>query len=104
MKIIIAFLAINFSIQASEFDTAIGTVYKKKGNWFLSAQDGKVENKELRKTQLKLLNISKEQQSVLKEQTFKKITGKLVKCDSKFKCFSVKTISSTLYKPIKKVP
>ena len=104
MKIIIAFLVINFSVQASEVDTAIGTIYKKKGHWFLSAQDGKVENKELRKTQLKLLNISKKQQNMLKEQIFKKLTGKIVKCDSKYKCFSVKTISSTLYKPIKKVP
>ncbi len=104
MKIIIAFLVINFSVQASEVDTAIGTIYKKKGHWFLSAQDGKIKNKELRKAQLKLLDISKKQQNMMKEQTFKKITGKLVKCDSKFKCFSVETISSTLYRPIKKVP
>lgn len=104
MKIIITFFVINFTIQASEIDTAVGTIYKKRGHWFISAQDGKINNKELRKSQFKLLNISKKQENILTEQTFKKITGNLVQCDSKYKCFSVKSISPTFYRPIKKAP
>ena len=102
MKVIIAFLAINFSIQASGIDSATGIIYKKENQWFLSAQDGEIKGKELRKSQLKLLNIPRKLQSELKEQTYKRITGRLVKCDSKYKCFSIKSISSAFYLPINK--
>ena len=104
MKVIIALLIITLSIQASETDMAIGTIYKRENHWFLSAQEGKIEGKELRKSQFKLLNISKKQQALFKEQTYKKVTGKLVKCKSKYRCFAVETISSALYQPTKKVP